>query len=111
MCGLAGIRTCSEAPVDTVALLRMREAMHTRGPDGAGLWTDPRGGLGLAHRRLAILGLCARRAGLASAGQHYNVAFNGEQNQSIFEKELDAGNALRENDPSVANESVLIVLL
>ena len=57
MCGLAGIHHRDGAPVDSVALLRMREHMHARGPDDAGLWLDPRGGCGLAHRRLAILDL------------------------------------------------------
>lgn len=57
MCGLAGIHYGDGAPVDTAALLRMREQMHLRGPDGEGLWLDPRGGLSLAHRRLAILDL------------------------------------------------------
>lgn len=62
MCGLAGIHHRDGAPVDSAALLRMREQMHLRGPDGAGLWLDPAGGMGLAHRRLAILDLSPRGA-------------------------------------------------
>ena len=79
MCGLAGIHCGDGAPVDSAALLRMREHMHARGPDGAGLWLDPRGGLGLAHRRLAILDLSARGAQpMASADGRYHIVFNGE---------------------------------
>ena len=40
MCGIAGIFAYRESapPVDEQELLRIREAMITRGPDGAGLW-------------------------------------------------------------------------
>jgi len=62
MCGLAGIHHHDGAAVDSAALLRMRESMRVRGPDGAGLWLDPAGGMGLAHRRLAILDLSERGA-------------------------------------------------
>jgi len=79
MCGLAGIHHSEGAAVDSAALLRMREYMHTRGPDGAGLWLDPAGGMGLAHRRLAILDLSERGAQpMASSDGRYHVVFNGE---------------------------------
>ena len=79
MCGLAGIHYGDGAPVDTAALLRMREHMHARGPDGAGLWLDPRGGFGLAHRRLAILDLSAAGAQpMATPDGRYRIVFNGE---------------------------------
>ena len=79
MCGLAGIHHNDGAPVDSAALLRMREHMHTRGPDGAGLWLDPRGGLSLAHRRLAILDLSTAGAQpMATPDGRYHIVFNGE---------------------------------
>ena len=79
MCGLAGFRNYDDAPVDASVLLRMREAMLTRGPDGAGIWLDPDGGLGLAHRRLAILDLSERGAQpMATTDGRYHVVFNGE---------------------------------
>ena len=79
MCGLAGIHYGNGAPVDTAALLRMREQMRLRGPDGEGLWLDARGGLGLAHRRLAILDLSAAGAQpMATPDGRYHIVFNGE---------------------------------
>ena len=59
MCGVAGIFGYShDAPaVDTDELLRIREQMIRRGPDGAGLWISSDRRVGLAHRRLAIIDL------------------------------------------------------
>ena len=79
MCGLAGIHHSDGAPVDGEVLLRMREHMHARGPDDAGLWLDPSGGLGLAHRRLAILDLSEAGAQpMATPDGRYCIVFNGE---------------------------------
>jgi asparagine synthase (glutamine-hydrolysing) len=51
--GLAGIfQYRTEAlPVNQAELLRIRESMVFRGPDGAGLWLAHDLGIGLAHRR------------------------------------------------------------
>lgn len=79
MCGLAGIFTHDRQPADLEALIRMREAMHSRGPDGAGLWSDPDNGIALAHRRLAILDLTERGAQpMATLDGRYHIVFNGE---------------------------------
>src|SRR5947209_589078 len=59
MCAIAGIFYFDDSTgrVDRDELLRMRDRMSNRGPDGAGEWyTDDRK-LGLAHRRLAIIDL------------------------------------------------------
>ena len=79
MCGLTSIHHSDGAPVDAEALLRMREHMHARGPDGAGFWLDPRGGLGLAHRRLVILDLSAAGAQpMTTPAGRYRVVASGE---------------------------------
>lgn len=63
MCGIAGIYSygAGAPPADAAALLRMRDHMIPRGPDGAGSWTGPATDSGariaLAHRRLSIIDL------------------------------------------------------
>ena len=61
MCGVAGIYAYRDhaPPVDRDELLRVRESMARRGPDGAGLWMAADRRIGLAHRRLAIIDLSA----------------------------------------------------
>ncbi|MBK8724997.1 MAG: asparagine synthase (glutamine-hydrolyzing) [Holophagaceae bacterium] len=81
MCGLNGSFAYHAAagPVDVEELLRVREAMARRGPDGAGLWLAPDGRTGLAHRRLAILDLGEGGAQpMASADGRLVLVFNGE---------------------------------
>ena len=81
MCGIAGHYAYrSDAPaVDSEALLRTRDSMIARGPDGAGLWLSDDGRLGLAHRRLAIIDLTETGAQpMRSADGRYTVTFNGE---------------------------------
>lgn len=81
MCGIAGIFAYSDSGsvVDREALLRMREHMANRGPDGAGLWLHGQGRVGLAHRRLAILDLGEGGAQpMATADGRLRIVFNGE---------------------------------
>lgn len=63
MCGIAGIVNFGgHAPVDESALVRMRDAMIHRGPDGAGLWLSPDRSVGFGHRRLSIIDLSTAAA-------------------------------------------------
>jgi len=81
MCGINGIlRLRSDAPpVDPEVVVRTRDAMATRGPDGAGLWLAPDGGIALAHRRLAIIDLSETGAQpMEYDGGRYRLVFNGE---------------------------------
>lgn len=81
MCGIAGIFAykSSSPPVDRGELLRVREAMFARGPDGAGLWISPDGRVGLANRRLAIIDLSpAGDQPMFTADGSLSVVFNGE---------------------------------
>lgn len=102
MCGIAGIFGYADSapPVDREELLRIREAMIKRGPDGAGLWISPDRRAGLAHRRLAIIDLSEAGAQpMATADGRYRVTFNGEiYNYRELKKELEAkGHRLRSN--------------
>ena len=55
MCGISGIVQFDGQPIDTEQLSRMNDSIIHRGPDGEGQYVDD--GVGLAHRRLAILDL------------------------------------------------------
>jgi asparagine synthase (glutamine-hydrolysing) len=80
MCGIAGIVNFGDrARVDESVLIRMRDAMIHRGPDGAGIWFSPDRAVGFGHRRLSIIDLSAAAAQPMSneAGDIW-VTYNGE---------------------------------
>lgn len=81
MCGIASIYSYHQTaqPVDQGELLRIREAMEKRGPDGAGLWLATSGHVGLAHRRLSIIDLSdAGAQPMATSDGQLHIVFNGE---------------------------------
>jgi asparagine synthase (glutamine-hydrolysing) len=81
MCGLAAIFAyhSSAPPVDQGELLRIREAMHARGPDGEGVWIPENRRIGLAHRRLSIIDLSdAGAQPMATPDGAVRIVFNGE---------------------------------
>jgi asparagine synthase (glutamine-hydrolysing) len=81
MCGINGIFAYHYAAnaVDRAELLRTREHMAARGPDGFGEWIAGDGRVSLAHRRLAIIDLSdAASQPMASADGKLIVTFNGE---------------------------------
>jgi asparagine synthase (glutamine-hydrolysing) len=92
MCGISGIFEFG-GEVDRAELGRLTDALAHRGPDGRGLLFD--GGLGLGHRRLAILDLSrkgrnplpyedsqpvARGAGLRAAWREFRTDEQEAQN-------------------------------
>jgi asparagine synthase (glutamine-hydrolysing) len=81
MCGINGIVSLGPgaALIDREELLRTREAMAARGPDGAGAWVSADGRAGLGSRRLAILDLSPAGAQpMASKDGAVQVVLNGE---------------------------------
>jgi asparagine synthase (glutamine-hydrolysing) len=81
MCGIAGAfaYAAPAPPVDREALLRTRDAMAARGPDGEGLWISEDGRSGLAHRRLSIIDLSdAAAQPMHLDGGRLSIVFNGE---------------------------------
>lgn len=81
MCGICGIMSIGrEGPaVDSEELLRIRDRMAVRGPDGAGLWVSPDGRAALGHRRLSIIDLSQQASQPMSFGDgRYTIVFNGE---------------------------------
>ena len=80
MCGIAGLFCyASSASVDREVLVRMRDTMVHRGPDGSGLWLSKDSRVGLAHRRLAIVDLSDTAAQpLCNEDLTVWTTFNGE---------------------------------
>jgi len=81
MCGLAAIFCygAAAAPVDGDELLRIRDHMTRRGPDGAGLWISDDSLVGFGHRRLSILDLSEGGAQpMFSDDGQVGIVFNGE---------------------------------
>ncbi len=77
MCGLAGIfHPDARAGIDAVLLRRMTTALAHRGPDGDGFHTEP--GIGLGHRRLAVIDLAGGHQPMANEDGSVILVFNGE---------------------------------
>ncbi len=56
MCGIAG--AVGALDLELIEAVRRADArLAHRGPDASGFWSDPAGGIALAHRRLAIIDL------------------------------------------------------
>src|SRR5438270_5455020 len=96
MCGIAGI--ISGNAVERGLLERMTNAVAHRGLDDAGLWIDGEAGVGLGHRRLAILDLSpAGHQPMLSADGRFVLTFNGEiYNHADLRAELEARIAVPE---------------
>ena len=81
MCGLNGIFAYHDAanPLSKDELLKTRDQMTARGPDGAGEWWNQDDRIGFGHRRLSIIDLSARASQpMASPDGSLVVTFNGE---------------------------------
>ena len=93
MCGIAGVFSYhAEAPcLEKEELMRMRESMTHRGPDGSGLWVSGNQRAGLAHRRLSIIDLTdTGTQPMSIDGGRYRIVFNGEiYNYKELRRELE----------------------
>jgi len=77
MCGIAGIFDFrGQAEIDRILLRRMTDTLAHRGPDGDGYHIEP--GLGLGHRRLAIIDLATGDQPLFNENETVCVVYNGE---------------------------------
>lgn len=78
MCGIVGIYNYrNNKHVDQDALVKMRDILSHRGPDGFGIYINEF--VGLAHRRLSILDLTENAAQpFSSTDGRYIITFNGE---------------------------------
>jgi asparagine synthase (glutamine-hydrolysing) len=94
MCGINGIYAYHYAanPVDRQELLRTRDHMAARGPDGKGEWISADSRMGFGHRRLSIIDLSEAGAQpMQSADGKLVITFNGEiYNYRALRKDLEA---------------------
>lgn len=100
MCSIAGIFSYRhEAPLmEYSELLRIRDHMRSRGPDGEGLWVEKDRRIGLAHRRLSIIDLTeAGSQPMLDPVTGNQIVFNGEiYNYQALRAELEtAGHQFR----------------
>jgi asparagine synthase (glutamine-hydrolysing) len=94
MCGINGIFAYHYAAnsIDRDELMRTRDHMAARGPDGKGAWISDDGRVGFGHRRLSIIDLSdAGAQPMTSADGKLIVTFNGEiYNFRALRKSLEA---------------------
>jgi asparagine synthase (glutamine-hydrolysing) len=92
MCGINGIFAYDGAapPVDLAELIRTREHMAARGPDGVGEWRSRNARVAFGHRRLAIIDPRPEGAQpMSTADGRYWITFNGEiYNYEVLRNEL-----------------------
>jgi asparagine synthase (glutamine-hydrolysing) len=89
MCGIAGY--WGELPADAArpVLEHMNVMQSHRGPDGESIWVGR--GVGLAHRRLAIVDLSGGVQPMSSADGRFRIVFNGEiYNHNELRRELSS---------------------
>ncbi len=77
MCGIAGFLNLSgPEPIEPAVLESMAQALYHRGPDEDGYFIRP--GLGMASRRLSIVGLADGQQPIHNERGDVSVVFNGE---------------------------------
>src|SRR6201996_5153592 len=93
MCGISGVLAFKNSNFQVTAeyLVRMRETMVHRGPDGAGMWISPDRRVGMAHRRLSIIDLSdAAAQPMSHEDGSLQGVFNGEiYNHAEIRRELE----------------------
>jgi asparagine synthase (glutamine-hydrolysing) len=95
MCGIAGFvddRSRYDDGDRAQLAAAMAARLRHRGPDDAGVWTDPAAGVALAHRRLAVLDPSpAGHQPMTSSCGRWVLTYNGEiYNHAELRDELSA---------------------
>jgi asparagine synthase (glutamine-hydrolysing) len=79
MCGLVGSYRPEGGAAGEEVIVRLRDRMAHRGPDGARFWREARGRASLGHRRLSIIDLSdAAAQPMSNAAGDVVLVFNGE---------------------------------
>ncbi len=105
MCGISGwFDLTGERQANKALLKAMNDALIHRGPDGEGFHFEP--GLGLGHRRLAIIDLATGAQPMSDPEGRYCITFNGE----IFNyRELRAELIARQHHFQTASDTEVIL--
>ena len=112
MCGFAGFIDRAERISDPSAALRaMSAAIAHRGRDGERTYFEPRFGVGLAHRRLAIIDRSEAAAQpMLSPSGRWMIAYNGEiWNYRELRHQLQSAGV--QVGPSTGDTATLVALL
>ena len=105
MCGLTGFWQPGGFSTERAkaTLAAMATKIVHRGPDDTGVWVDADAGIGLAHRRLAILDLSsAGHQPMVSPSGRFVLVFNGEIYNHLDLREELKGHALVLNPSPVS---------
>lgn len=93
MCGINGVLSFSDSNfrITEEFVVRMRDTMVHRGPDGAGLWIAPDRRVAFGHRRLSIIDLSdSATQPMSSIDGSLQLVFNGEiYNHTEIRRELE----------------------
>ena len=95
MCGIVGVLQFDSgrrAPLREPDIVRLRDCLAHRGPDGMGVWVAPDGQVGLGHRRLAIIDLTPSGVQpMSDANGRIWLTYNGEiYNHAELRRDLEA---------------------
>src|SRR5262245_45288535 len=95
MCGICGIVRFDGSVVAEAPVQAMMTALAHRGPDDEGMWLD--GGVGLGHRRLAVIDLAGGHQPMSNEDDRVQVVFNGMiyNYQELRRELLHAGHSFR----------------
>ena len=105
MCGIVGTLAfdSTSGKLTLPTIVRMRDAMAHRGPDGCGAWMSDDGRIGFGHRRLSIIDLSdAASQPMQNEDGSLTLIFNGEiYNHAEIRAELEkSGNYQWQTDHS-----------
>src|SRR5690348_630242 len=80
MCGISGFYSNQYSAEEMNNVIKkMTDVIQHRGPDDEGAWVDPKMGIALGFRRLAILDLSPLgHQPMLSANERFSMIFNGE---------------------------------
>lgn len=79
MCGINGIAAITEQTnISERDVRSMLPSLHHRGPDGSGVYLDPKQRIGLGHTRLSIIDLAGGAQPMSNEDQTVWITFNGE---------------------------------